>query len=157
MTEQGTGLSGTTDPNVFVSNGNGIYFNSIDNTSTDRTDYFSGFTGQSVTITLTQNGDSAIYSGNTNAFQSWTTTGGTTGFVFGYGITQPGYTSGTTVLIQSATTTWVTGSTVYVSAEVNVSVTPTPTPTLPPVTPTPTVTLTPTETILPLTPTPTTT
>jgi filamentous hemagglutinin family protein len=31
MTEQGIGQSGTTDPNVFISNQNGIYFNSIDN------------------------------------------------------------------------------------------------------------------------------
>ena len=82
MTEQEIGSSGTTDPNVFISNGNGIYFNSIDTTNTNRTDYFSGFTGQSVTITLTQNGDSAIYSGDTNAFRSWSFTGGT-GFSFG--------------------------------------------------------------------------
>ena len=144
MTEQGIGQSGTTDPNVFISNQNGIYFNSIDNTSTDRTNYFSGFTGQSITITLTQNGDSAIYSGDTNAFQSFSFTGGT-GFVFGYGINQAGYTSGTTVLIQSATTEWVTGQTVYISAEINVPVTPTPTPT-PTTTVTPTNTVTPTET-----------
>jgi hypothetical protein len=136
MTEQGIGESGTTDPNVFISTGNGIYFNSIDNTNTDRTDYFSGFTGQSVTITLTQNGDSAIYSGDTSAFQSWLFTGGT-GFSFGYGIGQSGST-GTTVLIQSATTGWVTGQTVYISAEINVPITPTPTATS--VTPTPTPT-----------------
>ena len=152
MTEQGIGQSGTTDPNVFTSNFNGIYFNSIDITSTDRTNYFSGFTGQSITITLTQNGDSAIYSGDTNAFQSWSgltgvTPPGTpgTGFVFGYGIAQSGYTSGTTVLVQSATTQWVTGQTVYISAEINVPVTPTATPT-PTNTQTTTNTPTPTET-----------
>jgi hypothetical protein len=58
---------------------------------------------------------------------------------------QSGYTSGTTVLIQSATTQWVTGQTVYISAEINVPVTPTPTPT-PTTTPTPTPTPTNTET-----------
>lgn len=163
MTEQGTGQTGTTDPNVFISNGNGIYFNSIDITSTDRTNYFSGFTGQSITITLTQNGDSAIYSGDTNAFQSWSAQTGVTppgtpgtGFVFGYGIAQSGYTSGTTILVQSATTQWVTGQTVYISAEINVPVTPTPTPT-PTITETPTNTPTPTETEIPVTPTPTNT
>jgi len=158
MTEQGTGQTGTTDPNVFISNGNGIYFNSIDITSTDRTNYFSGFTGQSITITLTQNGDSAIYSGSTNAFQSWSGSTGTppgvpgTGFVFGTGISLvPSGVTGNTVLIQSATTQWVTGQTVYISAEINVPITPTPTPTetttpTPTITPTPTVTETPTNT-----------
>ena len=151
MTEQGTGASGTTDPNVFVSTGNGIYFNSFDNTNTNRFDYFSAFTGQSVTITLTQNGDSAIYSGDSNAFQSWASSG-ETGFVFGYGIAQTGYTSGSTVLIQSATTVWATGQTVYISAEINVPTTPTPTPTnTSSITPTPTITptRTPTPTITP--------
>jgi hypothetical protein len=149
MTEQGIGSSGTTDPNVFISNGNGIYFNSIDTTNTNRTDYFSGFTGQSVTITLTQNGDSAIYSGDTNAFRSWSFTGGT-GFSFGYGIGQSG-TTGTTVLIQSATTTWVTGQTVYISVEINIPPTPTSTvtPTVTPTTstPPPTPSITPSQSV----------
>ena len=163
MTQQGIGQSGTTNPNVFTSNFNGIYFNSIDITSTDRTDYFSGFTGQSITITLTQNGDSAIYSGDTNSLQVWNNvTGGTTGFVFGYGINQPGYSSGTTVLIQSATTQWVTGQTVYINIELNTPTTPTPTPTItetptntPTETPTETPTNTPTESPVESTPTPT--
>ena len=128
MTEQGVGESGTTNPNVFTLNSNGIYFNSIDNTGTDRTDHYSNFTGQSVTITLTQNGDSAIYSGDTNAFQSWGGDGDVTGFVFGTGIAQPGYIQGNTVLIKSATTEWAIGQTVYISLEINIPVTPTRTP-----------------------------
>jgi len=128
MTEQGTGQTGTTDPNVFISNGNGIYFNSIDITSTDRTNYFSGFS------TGTPPGVPG------------------TGFVFGTGISLvPSGVTGNTVLIQSATTQWVTGQTVYISAEINVPITPTPTPTetttpTPTITPTPTVTETPTNT-----------
>ena len=160
MTEQGIGQSGTTDPNVFTDNYQGIYFNSIDIDGVDRTSYFSTFIGESITITLSQTGSTAIYSGDTNAFQSWVSTGGTTGFIFGYGIAQSGYTSGTTVLVQSATTEWVTGQTVYISAEINNPVTPTPTstetPTVTPTnTPTETPTNTPTESPIESTPTPT--
>jgi hypothetical protein len=42
--------SGDTNPNVFANgapNPQGFYFNPIDNTGVDRTNYFSGFTGQS--------------------------------------------------------------------------------------------------------------
>ena len=146
------GMSATTNPNLMETNGRGIYFNSIDSDGIDRTSYFSGFTGQSVTITMSQTGSTAIYSGSTNAFQSWSGGTGTppgvpgTGFVFGTGISvvSSGVT-GNTVLIQSATTQWVTGQTVYVSVEINVPVTPTPTPT-PTTTVTPTNTVTPTET-----------
>jgi len=80
------------------------------------------------------------------------------GFVFGYGIAQPGYTSGTTVLVQSATTNWVTGQTVYISAVINgAGTTPTPTATST-ATPTPSVTNTQTPSTTPTntsTPTPT--
>jgi hypothetical protein len=150
---QGDIQTGTTNPNELTISGGGIYFNSIDSNGIDRTSYFSGFTGQSVTITMSQTGSTAIYSGSTNAFQSWSANTGTvppgepgTGFVFGTGIsTVPSGVTGTTVLIQSATTQWVTGQTVYISVEINVPVTPTPTPT-PTTTLTPTPTLTPTET-----------
>jgi hypothetical protein len=131
-----------------------IYFNSIDSDGIDRTSYFSQFTGQSVTITMTQTGSTAIYSGDSLSLKYWTTTGDT-GFVFGTGINVPPGTgtTGTTVLIQSAPTNWVTGQTVYISAEINSGVTPTPTVTST-VTPTTTPTPTPTETEV-LTPTPT--
>ena len=128
----------TTNPNLMTIQGNGIYFNAIDSDGVDRTSYFSSFTGESITITMSQTGSTAIYSGSTNAFQSWSNSG-QTGFNFNYGVAQPGYTSGTTVLIQSASTPWVTGETVTISAVINgPGVTPTPTSTS--VTPTPTPT-----------------
>lgn len=146
--------TGSTQINLLATAGRGFYFNSIDTTLTDRTSYYSGFTGQTITITFTQNGDSAIYSGDTNSFKFWSTTGDT-GFVFGTGIGVPplGTPSGNAVLIQSATTTWVTGATVYVTAQIYVPPSATPTPTA---TVTPTVTVTPTNTQT-QTPTPTST
>jgi hypothetical protein len=138
MVDQAVSGSGTTNPNLSGIQNNGIYFNAIDTNGIDRTSYFAAFTGQSITLTISQTGSTAIYSGSTNAFQSWSSSG-LTGFNFGYGVAQPGYTSGTTVLTQSAMTNWVTGQTVYISAVVNgAGVTPTPTSTS--VTPTPTPT-----------------
>jgi hypothetical protein len=159
--------TGSTNPNELTITNRGIYFNAIDKDGVDRTSYFSQFTGQSITITISQTGSTAIYSGDSKAFQSWSGNTGDPGapiagkgFVFGYGIAQPGYTSGTTVLVQSATTNWVTGQTVYISAVINgAGTTPTPTATASnlPVTPTPTSTTTqtptPTETSIPVTPT----
>jgi hypothetical protein len=118
--------SGTTNPNLMTSSGNGIYFNSYDIYGIDRTSYFSTFTGQSITISIETSNGRAIYSGDTNAFQSWSGTTGSatgttgTGFVFGYGIsTVPSGLTGTTVLIQSATTNWTIGSQVYIGAVIN--------------------------------------
>ena len=138
MVDQGTPSIGTTNPNVFATNNNAIYFNTIDTNGVNRTNYFASFTGQSVTLTISQTGSTAIYSGDSNAFQSWSS-GGDSGFTFGYGVAQPGYSAGTTTLMQSAPTNWVTGQTVTISAVVNgAGVTPTPTATS--VTPTPTPT-----------------
>ncbi len=164
MVDQAIAGSGTTNPNLMATNGNAIYFNSLDINGIDRTSYFSQFTGQSVTITISQTGSTAIYSGDSKAFQSWSANTGSatgttgTGFVFGPGINQPGYSAGTTTLIQSASTNWVTGQTVYISAVINgAATTPTPTATNLPVTPTPTSTNnpppTPTETSVLVTPT----
>ena len=129
MVDQAASGSGTTNPNVLASQGNAIYFNAIDTNGIDRTSYFSSFVGQSITMTMSQTGSTAIYSGSSTAFQSWSNSG-STGYVLGYGIAQSGFTSGTTVLVQSASTPWVTGQTVTISAVSNgPSVTPTPTPT----------------------------
>jgi len=131
MTDSASGIqTGSTNPNLFVGpTSNGIYWNNVDIDGINRDSYFSQFTGQSVTFTISQNGSTAIYSGDSNSFQSWSFTGGT-GYVFGYGIQQAGYPSpGDTVLIQSATTQWVIGDPVYISAVINNPVTPTPTPT----------------------------
>jgi hypothetical protein len=165
MTGPSGSSSGTTNPNEMTSIGRAIYFNSIDSDGIDRTSYFSQFTGQSITITMSQTGSTAIYSGDTNAFKYWSANTGTPpgvagdGFVFGTGISVPPITgfTGTTVLIQSATTNWTVGLPVYISAEINVGVTPTPTETSTN-TPTPSVTNTQTPSVTPTltqTPTPT--
>ena len=165
MNGAGGATSGTTDPNVLATGSRGIYWNSIDSDGINRTDYFSGFTGQSITITMSQTGSTAIYSGDTNSLKTWISSG--SGFVFGAGIGVPpvNIPSGTAVLIQSASTQWTLGLPVYISVVINGAVTPTPTPTntsTPTVTPTntstptgtPASTTTPTNTSSP-TPTPT--
>ena len=152
-------VSGSTEINLLESLGRGFYFNKIDSESINRIGYYSGFTGHSVTITLTQNGSTAIYSGDTNSFKFWSQ-GGVEGFVFGTNIGFPptNIPSGVATLIQSAPTPWVIGDPVYVSLEVSSTPTPTPTPTVSPTaTPTPLpATSTPVPTDIPTeTPTPT--
>ena len=123
MNNSGGVTSGSTDPNALTNASRGFYFNAIDADSINRTNYYSGFTGQSVTITLTQTGSTAIYSGDTNSFKYWAANvpSPETGFVFGTGIGVPpnNIPSGSAVLIQSASTQWVTGQTVYVSLVIN--------------------------------------
>ena len=104
-------MSGTTNPNTF--DVNGIYWNAIDNLSVNRTSYYSGMTGTSVTAYFTQNGDTAIYSGSSTAF---TFEGPPGQQAFNY---NPGASPSQLVLIQSASTDFVTGQTVYISYVVN--------------------------------------
>ena len=120
MNGAGGATSGTTDPNVLATGSRGIYWNSIDSDGINRTNYFSGFTGQSITITMSQTGSTAIYSGDTNSLKTWTSAPNN-GFVFGAGIGVPpvGTPSGTAVLIQSASTQWTLGLPVYISAVIN--------------------------------------
>ena len=112
-------VSGSTEINLLATTGRGFYINKIDSESIDRISYYSGFTGHSVTITLTQNGSTAIYSGDTGSFKFWSQ-GEIEGFVFGTGIGLPptGTPSGTATLIQAAPTPWVIGSPVYVGLEI---------------------------------------
>jgi len=146
--------SGSTNPNVLNTTQRGLYWSSIDSGGIDRTSYFSQFTGQSVTITMSQTGSTAIYSGDTSSLKFWTGNTGTppgvpgTGFVFGTSIQLPGLTAGTgnAVIIQSASTEWNFGIPVYISVVINGSITPTPTPTN---TSTPTPTNTPTSSVSP--------
>jgi hypothetical protein len=155
MNGAGGATSGTTDPNVLATGSRGIYWNSIDSDGIDRTNYFSGFTGQSITITMSQTGSTAIYSGDTNSLKTWTSAPNN-GFVFGAGIGVPpvGTPSGTAVLIQSASTQWTLGLPVYISVVINgAGTTPTPTATST-VTPTPSISPNPTSTPT-TTPTPT--
>jgi len=120
MNGAGGATSGTTDPNVLATGSRGIYWNSIDSNGVDRTDYFSGFTGQSINITMSQTGSTAIYSGDSQSLKTWTASTDT-GFVFGAGIGVPpvGTPSGTANLIQSASTPWTLGLPVYISVVVN--------------------------------------
>ena len=69
-------------------------------------------TGVSVTAYFTQNGNTATYSGSTSAF---TFDGPPGQQSFNY---NPNITPGQLVLIQSASTNFVTGQTVYISYEV---------------------------------------
>ena len=165
MNGAGGATSGTTEPNVLATGSRGIYWNSIDSDGIDRTDYFSGFTGQSITITMSQTGSTAIYSGDTSSLKTWTAATGN-GFVFGAGIgvpPPPSTPSGTAVLIQSASTQWTIGLPVYISVVLNGGATPTPTPTQtttptetqPPPTPNETETPTPTPTATETQPPPT--
>jgi hypothetical protein len=151
-------VSGSTEINLLESLGRGFYFNKIDSESINRIGYYSGFTGHSVTITLTQNGSTAIYSGDTNSFKFWATNVDE-GFVFGTNIGFPptNIPSGVATLIQSAPTPWVIGDPVYVSLEVSSTPTPAPTetPTPTPLAATSTPTPTPTSTEVPATDTPT--
>jgi hypothetical protein len=114
-------VSGSTEINLLSTTGRGFYINSFDSSSADTRNYFSGFTGQSVTITFSQTGNTAIYSGDTNSFKYWESSPTDNGFVFGTGIGTPptNIPSGTAVLIQSATTNYTIGLPVYVSLLVN--------------------------------------
>lgn len=99
------GISGTTNPNTF--DVNAVYWSIIDNLSVDRTNYYSGMTGNSVTVTFTQNGVSAIYSGSSTAFNL--DTAGNPSFNY-----NPSARPNQLRLIQSASTNFVTGQTVYI-------------------------------------------
>jgi hypothetical protein len=122
-----SGSTGSTDSNLLGTTGRGIYWNIIDIDGVDRTSYFSQFTGQSVTITISQTGSTSIYSGDTNSLKYWSGNTGEppgitgNGFVFGTGIGLPpdGTPSGSAILIQSASTEWTSGSPVYISAVIN--------------------------------------
>jgi hypothetical protein len=150
--------SGSTNPNVLATGSRGLYWNSYDSNGVDRTSYFSQFTGQSITITMSQTGSTAIYSGDSQSLKYWSGNAGnppgtpSNGFVFGASIQVPPLTgvTGNAVLIQSAATQWTIGLPVYISVVVNPGVTPTPTSSLtstPTTTPTPSVT--PSQTVTP--------
>ena len=92
---------------------NGIYWNPIDNLGFNRVNYYSGMTGVSVTAYFTQNGDTAIYSGSSTAFVFEGAPGSE---VFDY---NPNVRPNQLTLIQSSSTNFVTGQTVYISYVVN--------------------------------------
>ena len=95
--------SGTTNPNTFDING--VFWNEIDINGNNRTNYYSGMTGTSVMAYFTQNNNTAIYSGSPTAFIFQGN-----GFDF-----NPDIRAGQLTLIQSASTNFVTGQTVFIS------------------------------------------
>jgi hypothetical protein len=98
---------GITNPNTFDING--VFWNEIDNLGSNRFSYYSGMTGTSVMAYFTQNGDTAIYSGSPTAFV-YQGTHGSVGFNY-----NPNPRPGQLTLIQSASTNFVTGQTVFIS------------------------------------------
>ena len=98
--------SGLTNPNTF--NVNGVYWSVVDNTSVNRLNYYSGMTGVSVTAYFTQNGNTAIYSGSPTAFIYDFSSGGNINY-------NPSVRPNQLTLIQSASTNFVTGQTVFIS------------------------------------------
>jgi hypothetical protein len=98
---------GITNPNTFDING--VFWNEIDNLGSNRFSYYSGMTGTSVMAYFTQNGDTAIYSGSPTAFV-YQGTPGSVGFNY-----NPNPRPGQLTLIQSASTNFVTGQTVFIS------------------------------------------
>ena len=102
-----SGSTGITNPNTFDING--VFWNEIDNSGNNRFSYYSGMTGTSVIAYFTQNGDTAIYSGSPTAF-IYQGAPGSVGFNY-----NPGPRPGQLTLIQSASTNFVTGQTVFIS------------------------------------------
>lgn len=98
--------SGLTNPNTF--NINGVYWSIVDNTSVNRLNYYSGMTGVSVTAYFTQNGNTAIYSGSPTAFVYDPSGSGNINY-------NSNARPGQLTLIQSASTNFVTGQTVFIS------------------------------------------
>ena len=103
-------IIGITNPNTF--NINGVYWSVVDNSSVNRLSYYSGMTGVSVTTYFTQNGNTAIYSGSPTAFVYDPSSGGNINF-------NPNPRPGQLTLIQSASTNFVTGQTVFISYIIN--------------------------------------
>jgi hypothetical protein len=98
---------GITNPNTFDING--VFWNEIDKLGSNRFSYYSGMTGTSVMAYFTQNGDTAIYSGSPTAFV-YQGAPGSVGFNY-----NPNPRPGQLTLIQSASTNFVTGQTVFIS------------------------------------------
>jgi hypothetical protein len=99
-------IIGITNPNTF--NINGVYWSVVDNSAVNRLNYYSGMTGVSVTAYFTQNGNTAIYSGSPTAFVYDPSGGGNINY-------NPNPRPSQLTLIQSASTNFVTGQTVFIS------------------------------------------
>jgi hypothetical protein len=130
--------TGLTNPNLLVLSNSGFYFNSVDDNGVDRLDYFSEFTGHSVTLTMSQTGTTVIYSGDSNSLKYWSTISDD-GFVFGTATVSGSPTPGNVVLIQSGASDFTPSLPIYIGLEWEDDII------IPTPTPTPTSTETPTE------------
>ena len=129
--------------NILGTNSSVLYFNEIDNDGTDQTTYFGNAVGTSFTVTLCQNGNSAIYSGTNSAMVY-------DSFNYSYFLDSTKLS-----LVQSSpVSTFTFGEVFYIGILVSGQSTPTPTPTST-TEPTNVPTDTPTPTPLPATSTPT--
>jgi hypothetical protein len=99
------GSSGITSPNTFVNNG--VFWDYVDNTGTNRLNFFSGLTLGNFLISFTSAGYNSIYSGNS------------TSFIFDNGNTDISYNPflepNNLVLIQSSTQNFVIGNEVQIN------------------------------------------
>jgi hypothetical protein len=125
-----------------------LHFSVKDSVGTDYTSQFSGYTGGTGTITISQNGDTATYTSTTPGSFGFQNVGGGNSF----------FVIQTAACTQTKTSNapFVSGSTISITFGDAPSVTPTttPTPSVTSVTPTPTSTNTPTPSITPtITPT----
>jgi len=100
--------STTNNPNLI----NEAYWNIIDVNGTDRTDFYTGFTGSSVFVSFTQNGETATYSGNSQSFNYWIDSPTNSGFVFSN-------ISGSTILVTSASTIFNFDETIIINVSNN--------------------------------------
>lgn len=102
--QSGPTNEGLLNPNTFVNNA--VWWNKVDSTSTDRSAAFNTLVGQTVTISFTQDGNTAIYSTNGLNLQ---------GECFNISPNQ-GFT---TTLVQASPVNFVAGQLVTISYAIN--------------------------------------
>ena len=100
------GNQGILNPNTFATNA--VWWNRVDSTNADRSSVFSTLIGQSITLSFTQNGNTAIYT--TNGLVA------PTGEHFSYAPNNPNYNM---TLVQASPVNFVAGQLVTISYAIN--------------------------------------
>lgn len=100
-------LQGILNPNTFATNA--VWWNKVDSTGTDRSSSFSPLIGQSITLSFTQNGNTAIYTTNGLTIQ---------GDHFNFS-PQPGNTNINMTLVQASPVDFTAGQLVTISYALN--------------------------------------
>lgn len=103
--QSGPTTEGLLNPNTFAANA--VWWNKIDSTSTDRSNDFAALIGQSITLSFTQNGNTAIYT--TNGLVS-------NGDHFNYSPNNPNFNI---TLVQASPVDFVAGQLVTISYAIN--------------------------------------